>query len=154
VKAIFRERDRVRDLARYTVDRDRDADAGEKVDDLPVELRHGLRGERERPNVSAARAGDEPVLDEVELDLEDLVAGRHRRGGKAARADVERHLPAVVQPRREREAHLADDLRPELERRRGVAPPRVGELGPDVRRVAHGSRPAARRRASAAGRRC
>ena len=70
------------------------------------------------------------MVDEVEVDLEDFAADMDRRRAQAARADVERHMPAVVQPRRQREADLADHLRPAMQGRARVAPGGIVEHGP------------------------
>jgi hypothetical protein len=71
------------------------------------------------------------MVDEIEFDLDQpAVADMHRRAAEAAGADVERHLPAVVEPGREREPQLADDLRPELQGRAAVAPFGEAKLGP------------------------
>jgi len=43
-----------------------------------VEIGNGLRLERQGLLVAAAGARNETVIDEVEFDLEDFVAGRHR----------------------------------------------------------------------------
>ena len=39
----------------------------------------------------------------------------------------------MVEPWRQRKAHLADDLRPQLKRRGGIFPRRVRQLGPEMR---------------------
>jgi hypothetical protein len=52
------------------------------------------------------------MLDEVELDLQHAALERDRPGGQAARRDIERDMPRMIEPRRQRKAHLADNLRP------------------------------------------
>ena len=87
------------------------------------------------------------VVDEIEVDLQHSRAVRHGPGGDTANGRVERHVPAMVDRRHERESHLADDLHPELQGRAGVAPRGLGQSRPDVsgtgRRIAvnrlHGS---------------
>ena len=53
-------------------------------------------------------------LDEVKTDLERIKAMRDRRSRQAARSQVERDVPGMIDPWREREANLADDLRPHV----------------------------------------
>ena len=69
-----------------------------------------------------AREDHEAVVDEIEIDLEAARAIGDRRGGEPARGDVEHHVPPVIGHGRQRQADLADDLGPELQRRAGVAP--------------------------------
>ena len=64
-----------------------------------------------------------------------LAADVDRRRAEPARADVERHVPAVVEPGRQREPDLADDLRPAMQGRAGLAPGGVVEHGPGGARV-------------------
>ena len=71
------------------------------------------------------------MADEVELDLEDFGADRNGRGAEPARGDIERHLPAMVEPGGERQADFADDLQPKLQGRGRVAPFWIGKLGPN-----------------------
>src|SRR5690606_22072067 len=53
-----------------------------------------------------------------------------RRGRKAAGTDIEWDVPPVVDRRRMGHPHLADDLRPHVKSRAGVAPRLEGEVGP------------------------
>src|SRR4030095_5368794 len=73
---------------------------------------------------AAASAGVEaqPVLEEVEVDLERAQPGRQGAGGDAARRHEQRDVPRVVEPRPAHQAHLADDLCPQVQRRQRVAP--------------------------------
>ena len=57
---------------------------------------------------------------------------RHRPGGEPARGHEQHDAPPVVRQRRERELHLADDLRPQMQRVAGVGPVRIGERRPGV----------------------
>src|SRR3954452_17134651 len=141
VDAVLREADRVRDLVRHLLDRDRDAEAAKDFHERSMEVGDGLRLERQRPLLAAAGSRGEAVADEVELELEDLAADRNRRGSEPARRDVERNLPAVVGPRRQRQPDLADDLRPELQGRGRLAPRRIRQSGPEGGAIhgAHGS---------------
>jgi hypothetical protein len=65
----------------------------------------------------ARRLDDEPVVDEVEPDLEPGAVGRVQQPrGQAAHVDVQRHVPPVVLRRQRGHLDLADDLDPEVER--------------------------------------
>src|SRR3954469_1101474 len=79
------------------------------------------------------------MANEVKLDVEDVGAKRDCRGSKAARRHIKRHLPAVVEPWRQRQSHLADDLCPKVQCRCCPTPPRVGQLGPNGDGVCHGN---------------
>ena len=78
------------------------------------------------------------MIDEVEVDLERARAVRNRRGRQPARGDVKRDVPGMIEPGRAREADLADDLGPQMQRRIGLAPPGGGQFRPwYLRGVAH-----------------
>ena len=62
------------------------------------------------------------MVDEVELHVEDRSAVRDGARGQAARADVQRHLPPVVDQRHVRQADLTDDLRPHVQGLSGGRP--------------------------------
>ena len=137
MSAVGIERQRIGDLARPTADADGDAELGEQLQHRGMKIGYRHRLQRQFAPVAAAGAQFELVRDEVEIDLERLAAERDRRGAEPARGDVQRHLPAVVEPRRQREADLADNLRPKLQRGRGVPPLGMIELRPE-RAVRHG----------------
>ena len=85
----------------------------------------GDAARRERDVVRAAVADAEPqhVRAEVELEVERAaVLARHARGRQPARGDVERDVPPVIDERRQRQADLAGDLRPEVQRVARFAP--------------------------------
>ena len=88
----------------------------------PIEGRHRHRPRERSRAAGLRRADDQAMVDEVEVDLAAGRAGVDRRSAEPARSDVERHLPAVIEPRRQREPDLADDLRPQLQRGGAVAP--------------------------------
>src|SRR5438105_1367045 len=93
VGAVLRKADWVRHLVRHLVDDHGDADTIEEIDEAMMELGNRLRLEWKLPFVAAAVAHDDAMADEVEVDLEDLVADRDRRGAKPARGNVEWDLP-------------------------------------------------------------
>ncbi|MNC90789.1 hypothetical protein D3C83_69320 [compost metagenome] len=70
------------------------------------------------------------MFQKVEFELERAGFVRNDVGGETAWRDVERRLPAVIHPGRERELHLANDLSPELESRTGGTPRRVWNVRP------------------------
>ncbi len=69
-----------------------------------------------------ADADHQPVIEEVELDVEGLVAIGDRRSRQPARRQVKRHFPPMIDVRREFQPHLADDLQPHVQRRAGRLP--------------------------------
>ena len=109
VLGVLGERRRHRDAERLLADRDVDAE--------PPQARRGAarrtprpraRRERERLRCTAARPHDEPVVDEVEVDLERHAGRRvHAARRQPAHVDVERHVPPVVARRRRGQPHLA-----------------------------------------------
>ncbi len=49
---------------------------------------------------------------QIEAQLERAIAIGNRRGRESIGRDIQRHLPAVIQPGARAESDLADDLRP------------------------------------------
>src|SRR5512140_1881548 len=79
------------------------------------------------------------MLDQVEVDLQHAAAGRvDRRSAEPMRIHVKRHLPAVIDPRCQRQPHLADDLRPQLKRGGRLAPRRITQWRPGLDRAHRG----------------
>ncbi len=62
------------------------------------------------------------VIDKVELDLEDAILVVHGRSGQAARRNIKRDIPPMIDERRCCHSDLPDDLRPHVQRRQGVLP--------------------------------
>src|SRR5689334_517110 len=107
-----------------------------------------MAGEGEVARTTVARRHLESVIDEIKLDLEDARAVRDRRGRKAPRGDVKGDMPGMVEPGRTREPDLADNLRPEVKRRAGVAPAGQRQFRPlRARLLRHGSNSGAGRAA-------
>ena len=96
---------------------------GMKVGDRP-----GLQGQ----NLLSAVIDTNPqvVLDKVEIDLKGARAMGDRRRRKATGGDVERHLPPVIDHLGLRQADLADDLRPHVQRGAGFIPGRRRQARP------------------------
>ena len=103
---------------RQLADRDVDAEPKQDLVQLRVESRDGEPvDEGKRLHRAAVRADDEAVVDEVEVDLEGRAARRVQSASRqSADVDVERHVPPVISRRRRGHPHLADDLRPEVQR--------------------------------------
>src|SRR4029077_10435785 len=110
VNAVFRKSDGTRHLVRHLVDGHSYANAIQEIDNPMIEVSDWLRPERKGPFLATAGARDQAVADKVELDLQDLVADRNRRRAETACGDVERDLPAMIEPGCQHESDLADDL--------------------------------------------
>src|SRR5271156_3449892 len=98
VDLVLRETDRVREFVRHFVDFHDNAQAAQEFHHRMVKPGNGLWLERDAAFLALAGAGGEAMEDEVELDLEDFGADRNGRGAEPARGDIERHLPAMVEP--------------------------------------------------------
>ena len=72
------------------------------------------------------------MLDEVEPYFEGIVTMRDWRGRQSSAGDVKRNVPPMIYQRRLRQADLADDLRPHVQRRQGVLPVFKDENGPGI----------------------
>ncbi len=129
------ERDRAGDLDGHRPDRGVQAELVQLCHELGVEVRHRPRLERHGALGAVRRRDAELVIDEVERHLEPAVSPRDQRSRETAVGDVQRHVPPVVDERRVHHPHLADDLRPELQRVPGVLPIGDGDGWPRVRCV-------------------
>ena len=136
VPFVLVERDRVGDLDRMRRDGDIHTPAPEPRHELAVEPRDRARLERHREGAGVAVGHRQSVVDEVEVDLE----SRSPYGigeSSGPRGHIERHMPPVVERRRQGQPDLADDLEPHMQRRnRGlpVAPGSSGHPGPGLRK--------------------
>ena len=94
-----------------------DPKAGEQREEALVEGRNreAVR-KREGVHLPAARAHDELVGNEVEGDVEVVALGAEAARRQPSCVDVKRGVPPVVLRWRRGQAHLADDLRPEVKR--------------------------------------
>ena len=127
---VLVERNGVSDLDRMGRDGDVDAAASKPRHELAIEPRDGTRLEDHREGAGVAVGDVQTVLDEVEIHLERSVPVRDRRGRQAAGGHVQRHVPPVVERRRQSEPDLADDLDPPVQGRDGRLPVPPGQLGP------------------------
>src|SRR5690606_31488860 len=141
VHTILAEGNRTGDLTRMLIDADGDSELIEHAHHGRVEVRHRAGLERHSAAGAVARRDLELVRHEVEHDLERETCVRYWRGGQPSRSDVQRHVPGMVQPRRQGEAYLPDDLRPQVKRGTGAAPVRKGKRRPGIvlRRYRHAS---------------
>src|SRR5262245_59676013 len=87
-----------------------------------MKRRDGLRLQLDLPACAIAHLDIERVRQEIERHLEYAHVMRYRARGQSARVDIERDVPAVIEPWRRREPDLADDLRPEMQGRAGLFP--------------------------------
>src|SRR5260221_869737 len=110
------------DLDRHRPELHRDAERSELRHHLAMEFRDRARLQSEAGGPAVAADDDETMVDEIEIDLEIPRAVWHRRGGEAARGDIERHLPPMIDQRCLRQADLPDHLRPQMQSRTGIAP--------------------------------
>jgi hypothetical protein len=62
------------------------------------------------------------MIEEIEIELEGAIAERNWRRGQPPRRHKEHNVPGMIEPGRLREADLAHDLRPEMQRRIGLLP--------------------------------
>ena len=130
VDRVLIERNRIGKLVRYPVDGRSDSELRQGEAIFRIELGDGHRLQNDLSDLTVARAQPQHVIDEVELDLKIAVACRDNRGDEAARAHAQRHVPGVVEPRRQRQPRLADDLRPELQRGTGIRPRCIRQFRP------------------------
>ena len=127
---VFRKRNRFRNLNRTRQHRDADTNFKKRDQSGGVKISDRLGLEHNLPQLAACRADMKHVVDEIELHLQTLVACVHKRGREAPPRNVQRHLPPVVEHRLEGKPHLADDLRPYVQRVTGRLPRRHRQLGP------------------------
>jgi hypothetical protein len=99
----------------------------EPLEEPPVELRNGqvVQGEGER--VALARGYFQPVLQQVEGDVEGRVAIGYGAGGESSGGDLERHVPPVVSVRRVFHSYFAHYLAVAVQGLLGVYPLSEGE---------------------------
>ncbi len=130
VRAVLVEGDRIGDLPRLEVDLHVDPERREEIHELPVEVRDRARRERHGAPSPVVGLDREPVIHEVEGDLEAPRLEGDRRRRETARSDVERDLPPVVHEGGELEPHLPHDLGPHVEGVVGLLPVRDGQARP------------------------
>jgi hypothetical protein len=82
--------------------------------------RHG--NQSEGAHQPPGRGDPKRVVDEVEIDGKRALAQADRRRGEAARRQVERRAPAMIDPGGQLQPDLADDLQPHVQCRVGLLP--------------------------------
>jgi hypothetical protein len=109
---ILAEPDRIRNLVGQLIDADLDAKLGEGAHDFGVEIGDRAREESHLPLTTFARRHPQYIVEEIEIKLEGTISERNWRRGQAASRYIKHNVPGMIEPRRLREADLADDLRP------------------------------------------
>src|SRR5713226_10699428 len=117
---VLRKPDRFRQFVGRLVDSDVNAEVRKVSRDSGVEARYRLSDQCQLPPYAVAGGGPQDMIDEVEIDLEGPRPIGDRRGGQSARGDVQRDVPGMIQPGRARQADLADDLGPQMQRYAGL----------------------------------
>ncbi len=132
VNRVFVKADWRGDLDRYRPDLHRQLHLVERANDVPVEIGDAARRERDRPSDAIRHADRQQVIDEVEFHRERPASLRQRACREAARGDVQRDAPRMVQRRCVRERDLADNLRPHVQRRVRFPPGVVRQCRPGL----------------------
>ena len=70
------------------------------------------------------------MIDEIKVDLECPVSVGNGARRKAPGRNVQSHVPGMVDPRTLHQANLANDLRPHVQSRAGIAPGFERQAGP------------------------
>jgi len=98
VDLVLRKADRVENLVRRLLDGHRNTHAVQEIHHCAIKIGDRPGCERKRSFLASAGADSEPVAHKVELNLEDFVAVRYRRGAKSPSGHIEWNLPAMVDP--------------------------------------------------------
>jgi hypothetical protein len=130
VLVVVGKRDRRFDLVRCRPDGCRDAQLVQRGHQLGIEDGDRLGVERHRADPAVTVPNMDLVVDEVELDVEAAGTVRNRGGGQPTWADVQRHLPPMVQQRGMGEPDLAHDLGPHVQCVAGLDPVLDSQAGP------------------------
>src|SRR6185312_16251287 len=105
----------------------------ERYSHLDVERRNRHWPHCNLADISVAHAQPNDVLDEIELDLQTPAVTGHRRSRQPPSRHVKGDMPRMIEPWRQREPDLADNLRPQMQRVARVPPGRQGQLRPAIR---------------------
>ena len=95
-----------------------------------VESRHRPRFQRKTTGTAVARVDRKPMLHEVKIDLERLIAVRNGRRREPRGRHVQRDMPAMIDPGTLRQPNLAGDLHPPVQYRVSLAPSLEGQAWP------------------------
>src|SRR5215469_2871940 len=110
------ERDGINNLDRQVPDLRVDPEQGQRGEKLDREIRDTARREHNGFRLASARGESQDVREKVELNLENSPGVGNCGGGQSTRADVERNFPPVIHMWTQRQAQLADELRPHMQR--------------------------------------
>src|ERR1700682_2810294 len=103
---------RIGHLVRRGIDLHVDIELGKRRKNALIEIGDRARLQRYRFHRPVAGLDQEPMVDEVEIDLKYARVIPDRRSGEPSRGKVERNGPGVIAPGRLDQPYLADDLRP------------------------------------------
>ena len=116
VLRVLLERDGVGDLHRHRPHGRGQPEPIEVLHQLGVEVGDGARSQVHRRGRAVRHRDVEAVGEEVEVDLEGPGLPWDERRRQATGRHIQRHVPPVVHHGCGGQAHLADDLRPQLQR--------------------------------------
>ena len=128
--AVLGERNCVRDFVRPAVQFRRPAERANEVQRACMEGGDRHRLERKSGRAAVGGLSDHLMVDQVEAELDAARSIRHQPGREAARIGIERRVPRMVHPGRAGQPIFADDLAIEMQRRTGLAPGAVRDVGP------------------------
>ena len=131
VATIVQERDRRVDLNGYRPYLHGNSQGLEHAHVFSIKVRYRLRSQRDAARCAVARVHDQPMVDEIELDVEGARSVRDRRRDQSARADVQRHVPPVILRRCQGKSRFPDDLHPHVQGVVRVPPFRELQARPD-----------------------
>src|SRR5262249_48184441 len=122
MRVIVCEGDGVRHLIRDGVDDHLDAESMYDGHKFLVEICHRAWCERHGLSDPLARADEEAVINEVEINREGPTAIRDRGRREATGGHIERHVPPVVHRWAADEPNLPHNLHPHMEGGIGILP--------------------------------
>src|SRR5262245_9450272 len=122
--------DRVGNLIGQFVDPHVNAELRKSAKKIGIEVGDAPRGEAYFCLSPIGRRSTQDVVQKIEIELEGPFAVRDGRRGQTSRPKVKNNVPGMIEPGRLREADLADNLRPQLQRGAGVLPGLVRQFRP------------------------
>ena len=123
-------RDRVGQLVRHVMDANLDAELGQGLHDLGIEIGDRPRIKPDLPDRAVVGRCDQRGIQKIELELEAAVTIGDGRRGQAPGRQIKNNVPGMIEPGRLREPDLANDLGPEMQGCVGFFPGRVGQIRP------------------------
>src|SRR5271166_6252833 len=131
MSVVLAEGNSARYLRRQLGDFDRDLQVVQVPHDELVELGNAARLKRDASLAPVAGHDPEEMRVEIEFDFEGAFSVRYGRRVQSACRHIQRHMPGMIEPWRQGEPYLADDLRPEMKRLSGIFPGFVRQLRPE-----------------------